>query len=121
MPLRMRLAALPPTEVATTIISYEEQMRGWIAYIARTRSITPQVEAYRRLRRQLENYCQTPVLPFDEQAAVMLQQLRRARIRIGTMALRIAAMALSHDVTFLSRNLADFRQIRDLRVENWTA
>ena len=26
--LRTRLAALPPAEVATTIISYEEQMRG---------------------------------------------------------------------------------------------
>ena len=48
-PLRTRLAALPPTEVATTIISYEKQMRGWIAYIARTRSITHQVEAYQKL------------------------------------------------------------------------
>jgi tRNA(fMet)-specific endonuclease VapC len=44
-PLRTRPAALPPAEVATTIISYEKQLRGWIAYIARTRSITHQVEA----------------------------------------------------------------------------
>jgi tRNA(fMet)-specific endonuclease VapC len=70
--LRTRLAAFPPAEVATTIISYEEQMRGWMAYLARTCSITHQVEAYRRLRRQLKNYCQTPVLAFDEQAAVTL-------------------------------------------------
>ena len=27
-PLRTRLAALPPAEVATTIISYEEQIAG---------------------------------------------------------------------------------------------
>ena len=120
-PLRTRLAALPPAEVATTIISYEEQMRGWMAYLARTRSMTHQVEAYRRLRRQLENYCRTPVLAFDEQAAVTLQRLRRARIRIGTMDLKIAAIALSHDATLLSRNLADFRQIPDLRVEDWTS
>ena len=120
-PLRTRLAALPPAEVATTIISYEEQMRGWMAYLARTRSMTHQVEAYRRLRRQLENYCRIPILAFDEQAAVTLQRLRRARIRIGTMDLKIAAIALSHDATLLSRNLADFRQIPDLRVEDWTS
>jgi tRNA(fMet)-specific endonuclease VapC len=78
-------------------------MRGWMAYIAHTRSMTHQVEAYRRLRRQLENYCRTPVLGFDEQAAVTSQRLRRARVRIGTMDLKIAAIALSHEATLLSR------------------
>jgi tRNA(fMet)-specific endonuclease VapC len=96
-------------------------MRGWIAYIARTRSMTHQVEAYRRLGRQLENYCRTPVLAFVEQAAVMLQRLRHARIRIGTMDWKIAAIALSYEATLLSRNLTDFRQIPDLRVEDWTS
>lgn len=81
--LRTRLAALSPAEVATTIISYEEQMRGWMAYIARTRSMTHQVDAYRRLRRQLENYCRIPVLMFDAHAAVTWQRLRRAQVRSG--------------------------------------
>jgi tRNA(fMet)-specific endonuclease VapC len=49
-PICSRLAALPPAEVVTTFISYEEQMRGWMAYIARTRSMTHQVEAYQRFR-----------------------------------------------------------------------
>jgi len=120
-PLRTCLATLQPAEVATTIIGYEEQMHGWMAYIARTRSITHQVEAYQRLRRQVENYCRTPVLAFDEQAAVMLQRLRRARIRIGTMDLKIAAIALCHDAMLLSRNRTDFRQIPDVRVEDWTS
>ena len=31
--LRARLATLQPAEVVTTIISYEEQVRGWMAYI----------------------------------------------------------------------------------------
>jgi tRNA(fMet)-specific endonuclease VapC len=64
---------------------------------------------------------QTPVLAFDEQAAVTLQPLRRARIHIGTMDLKIAAIALSHDATLISRNLADFCQIADLAVEDWTS
>ena len=36
--LRERLADCEPDEVATTIVSYEEQVRGWMAYIARARS-----------------------------------------------------------------------------------
>jgi tRNA(fMet)-specific endonuclease VapC len=52
--LRARLATLPPAEVVTTIISYEEQVRGWMAYIARLRTVTQQVDAYRPLHRQLD-------------------------------------------------------------------
>ena len=119
--LRTRLSTLEPAEVVTTIISYEEQVRGWMAYIARVRSIAQQVEAYRRLHRQLDNYCRVPVLAFDAHAAVTFQQLRRAGLRIGTMDLKIAAIVLSREATLLSRNLADFGQILGLRVEDWTA
>ena len=41
--LRARLAPLPVAEVVTTIISYEEQMRGWMAYLAQTRSVAQRV------------------------------------------------------------------------------
>lgn len=54
-------------------------------------------------------------------AAEQFHELRRARVRIGTMDLRIAAIALVNDATLLSRNLADFRRVPGLRVEDWTA
>jgi tRNA(fMet)-specific endonuclease VapC len=118
--LRARLAPVPPEEVVTTIINYEEQMRGWMAYLARTRSVAQQVEAYRRLAQHLDNYRRIPVLAFDEAAAMVFHQLRRARLRIGTMDLKIAAIVLSREATLLSRNLADFRQVPGLQVEDWT-
>lgn len=119
--LRARLAQVPPAEVVTTIISYEEQMRGWMAYLARTRAMAQQVEAYRRLLQHLDNYRRIPVLPFDEAAAIAFQQLRRARLRIGIMDLKIAAIVASRNATLLSRNLGDFRQVPGLQVEDWTA
>lgn len=67
--LRERLADVPENEVATTIVCYEEQMRGWMAYIAGAKSIVRQLEAYRRLRTHLDNYRSIPVLDFDEDAA----------------------------------------------------
>jgi len=43
------------------------------------------------------------------------------RIRVSTMDLRIASIALSLDMTLLTRNLTDFRLVPGLRVEDWTA
>jgi tRNA(fMet)-specific endonuclease VapC len=119
--LRARLADLPPADVVTTIISYEEQMRGWMAYLARTRSVAHQAEAYRRLLQHPDNYRRISALACDEAAAVAFQQLRHARLRIGTMDLKIAAIAVSREATLLSRNPADFRRILGLRVEDRTA
>ncbi len=118
--LRERLADVPPKDVVTTIISYEEQMRGWMTYVARARSAAQQLEAYRRLRRHLDNYRQVVVLDFDEDAAREFEQLRRAKIRIGTMDLRIAAISLSQNATLLTRNAADFSRIPGLKFEDWT-
>ncbi len=36
------------------------------------------------------------------------------------MDLRIASIALSHDMTVLTRNVRDFEQVPDLRIEDWT-
>lgn len=119
--LLQRLSREAPAEAATTIISFEEQMRGWLAYLSRSRTVVQQVEAYRRLQKQLENYRTIPILAFDLQAATEFQRLRKRHRTLGTMDLKIAAIVLVHDATLLSRNLSDFRQIAELRVEDWTA
>jgi tRNA(fMet)-specific endonuclease VapC len=119
--LRERLSACEPDEVATTIISYEEQVRGWMAYIAGAKSIEQQIAAYRRLRSHLENYRRIPILGFDDDAAARYQELRRARVRGGATDLKIAAITLASGGTLLSRNLSDFRKIHGLKVVDWTA
>jgi tRNA(fMet)-specific endonuclease VapC len=119
--LLARLRTLAPDEAVTTIITFEEQTRGWLAYSARARWLTQQVEAYRRLKRHLDLYRTIPVLEFDAQAAAEFQRLKRSRLRIGTMDLKIAAIVLAHDAVLLARNLADFSRVPGLRVEVWTS
>ncbi len=117
--IRARLSQVPPEDVAACIISYEEQMRGWLAYIASLRAVDRQIAGYRRLERMLQFYCATPLLPFDDRAVEQFQRLWLTRLRIGTMDLKIAAIALANDATLLSRNLSDFSKVAGLRVEDW--
>jgi tRNA(fMet)-specific endonuclease VapC len=47
--IRTRLSHIPPEEVAASVISYEEQMRGWLAYVASLRTVDRQVAGYNQL------------------------------------------------------------------------
>jgi tRNA(fMet)-specific endonuclease VapC len=118
--LRARLKGLSPDEAAATIISFEEQTRGWLAALAKARTLAQQVDAYGRLLRQLRNYCAMHVLAFSERAAAEFQRLKKLKLRLGTMDLKIAAVVLAEDAVLLSRNLRDFEHVPDLKVEDWT-
>jgi len=118
--LRFRLAGLKLEERVTTIITFEEQMRGWMSHLAKARSLAHEVVAYRRLKEFLDRYLKITVFEFDEAAATEFDRLQRLRLRIGTMDLKIAAIALAHGATVLTRNLKDFSRVPDLHVEDWT-
>ncbi len=106
-------------DVVTTVITLEEQMRGWLARIGATRDIYEQETAYERLRIRTEFMAGWTMLPWNRASADLFARFRREGIRIGTQDLRIAAITLAHDATLLSRNLRDFRLVPGLRVENW--
>ena len=106
-------------DIATTVITVEEQMRGWLAWINRSDDVHRQVPAYQELLRLFVFFSRWHVVLFDEQAASEYQGMRAQRIRIGTMDLKIAAIALVHDALLLSANLRDFQQIPNLRVAKW--
>ena len=106
-------------DIATTVITLEEQMRGWLGWMNRAQDVRRQVPAYQELLRLCDFFTRWHVVLFDEQAASTLQGLRAQRIRIGTMDLKIAAIALVHDALLLSANLRDFQQVPNLRVANW--
>lgn len=118
--LRKRLATIPPDMVAVTIVSYEEQTRGWLSYLTKARSLADQVTAYEHLQRHLQTFCAIPLILFDTNAAQVVQQLQKRRVRIGTMDMKIAAITLARQATLLTRNTADFRQVPNLQIEDWT-
>ena len=98
-------ARLTNTERISTIITYEEQMRGWLTWIAQAKSLIQQIERYEMLKRMVTSYATITLLDFDRPAANEFERLQKQRIRIGTMDLKIAAIALANDATLLSRNV----------------
>jgi tRNA(fMet)-specific endonuclease VapC len=94
---------------ATTIVTVEEIMRGWMASLRRIHDPRLQVNPYARLRQ----------LDWDNDAADQFWLLKHAKIRTGTMDLKIASICLAHDATLLSSNRNDFAKVPRLRVEDW--
>jgi len=107
-------------EVAVSIVSFEEQVRGWLAFIAGARSSNQQINAYARLHALIEDFTTRPILDFDQSSALELEKLKASKVRVGTMDLKIAAIAIVHDALLISRNLSDFRKAPGLHVEDWT-
>ena len=105
--------------VATTIVSIEEIMRGWLAAIHRQNDPAKQIPSYERLARLISNSASWRVLPWDANAVSEFQQLRAARLRLGTMDLKIASIVLANDAVLLSANLRDFEKVPKLQVEDW--
>jgi tRNA(fMet)-specific endonuclease VapC len=115
-----RLEAVPASElIGVSVISVEEQMRGWLAAIAKERAARRQVAAYRELAGLFDFFSEFEIVPFDEAAADQFDKLRSAKLRLGTMDLKIAAIALVRGALLLSANWGDFARVPGLRVENW--
>lgn len=118
--LRANLSHFDSEDIAVTIITYEEQMRGWMAFIAKAKAVEQQVYAYQRLNQFLENFRKINVLPFDQNAAEIYKNLKSNKIRIGSMDMKIASIAISRKAILVSRNLKDFEAVPNLVVNDWT-
>jgi tRNA(fMet)-specific endonuclease VapC len=118
--LVQRLEAVPAGEViGVSVVTVEEQMRGWLAALAKERTARRQVAAYRELASLFDFFAELNIVPFDELAADQFDNLRAAKLRLGTMDLKIAATALVCGALLLSANRRDFERVPGLRVENW--
>ena len=60
--LQLRLGQIPARQFATTIISYEEQMRGWMSQVAQATTSLKLIGAYARLQEHIEAFRDAPIL-----------------------------------------------------------
>lgn len=112
-----RLALVVDDPVAVPVVVTEETMRGWLSAIAKERHARRQVFAYRELGAMFQFFAEFEIAPFDEVAADRFDQL--ARVRVGVMDRKIAAIALANNALLLTANRRDYEKIPGLRFENW--
>lgn len=118
--LMRRLDVVPKDDVATSIVSFQEQMQGWLAYLNQANEASKVLHAFARLDEMRRSFEKLNVVLFDEAAEAMYETLRRKCRTIGTSDLRIASIALTTDSILLTRNFADFARVPGLRFEDWT-
>lgn len=116
-----RLSAIEELEVAVTVITYEEQIRGRLNFLSKARTLDEQILAYQGLQKLALDYQSIVIIPFNRAAALEHQRLRRVYPRLGNMDLKIAAITLINNATLLTRNKSDFGQVLELRIEDWSA
>ena len=117
--LSARMDVASDQHFAVSIVTFEEHMRGWLARIRTARSIDDEVKPYDQLIKLIRFFQAWEIVRFDEGAASRFRDLRHGRIRIGTLDLKIASIALQHSAMLLTANTRDFEQVPGLNFEDW--
>ncbi len=109
------------TDFFISIVSFHEQVAGWYTYLNRAKDPAHVIRAYTMFEGVLTDFSSSfRVLGFGGDSAEAFQEWRKAGIRVGTMDLRIAAIAQANMLTVLTRNRRDFERIPGVSVEDWT-
>jgi tRNA(fMet)-specific endonuclease VapC len=114
---RLTVASADGTPVGTTVVNVEEQMRGWLAAIAKERTPRRQVAPYRDLAGLFDFFRGFTIALFTDPAADLFAGY--SAIRIKATDRKVAAVAIAHNALLLTANTKDFEQVPGLRFENW--
>lgn len=118
--IKERVAVHPASAIAISVISVEEQLSGWYTQLRKAKTPEKLAWAYRRLAENVRFLSRVQIVDFEEPAIKRYQDLKRLYPRTSKLDLQIAATALHHDATLVSRNTRDFKDIVDLRLEDWS-
>lgn len=110
----------PQEEIATTVLSVEEQLSGWYSEIRQAKNADRLALAYKRLAACVRFLADLQILDFTEAAIDRYEDLLELKLKIGRTDLRIAATAIEHGAIVVTRNAADFQHIPALRIEDWS-
>jgi tRNA(fMet)-specific endonuclease VapC len=116
-----RMGQYSSRDFAFSIVSFHEQVIGAHTFINRSSNTTNLLRGYTLLQEIIKVFSVAPVLGFDPKAAKIFEELKAQRVSVATMDLRIAAIALSHNLILLTRNTKDFSKVSNLIIEDWSS
>jgi tRNA(fMet)-specific endonuclease VapC len=115
-----RVDQCKPGEVATTVISVDEQLRGWFSLVRKAKHPKQLAFAYERLSRSVSLLSKMRILTYTENAIASYDGLKKSKVSPGGNDLRIAVIALEFGGVVVTRNVTDFQVVPGLLVEDWS-
>jgi tRNA(fMet)-specific endonuclease VapC len=118
--LSQKMEKIPISDFAISIITVHEQLLGSHTYINRAADESHLLRGYAMMAQIINNTKIIPTISFEGRSLAVFNELKSRKIKVATMDLRIASIAISYDLTLLTRNRKDFGQIPNLSIEDWT-
>jgi len=114
-------AAMEMDLLAIAVITRIEVLLGRFEFVLKAADGEQLQKAQRLLVKSDRELETLRIVPIDAAAAAEFDKLRQnAKLRkIGRADLLIACVALARRATLVTRNLKHFRQVPELKVENW--
>ncbi|WP_410000388.1 type II toxin-antitoxin system VapC family toxin [Gemmata sp. SH-PL17] len=103
---------MDPAQQAVPTVVVEEMIRGRFATIRQAEAGKGPIDlphAYDLFDQSFRALAAFRTLPYTAAADALVQALRRAKVRVGTRDLRIAAICIVHGATLVTRNARDLR------------
>lgn len=116
--LETRIKQTPYEHIYISIVSVEEVLRGTLELFRRCEKENDIAHGYAFLDGLLMDLSKFQILAFDEEAEEAYKRMSAEAKRCGKGDCRIAASAMAHDYTVITRNVDDFRII-GAEFENW--
>jgi tRNA(fMet)-specific endonuclease VapC len=116
-----RLKHLDDPDIATTLITKIELLRGRIDFLLKANDGQALLRAQSWLFQTETLLGEIDILPFDSMAIEQFERLRAERSlrKMGRADLQIASIALAKRATLVTRNIKDFRRVPNLKTINW--
>ncbi len=114
------VSTVAPGDLATSVITIEEQLSGWYTELRQAKRIERLAWAYRRLAATIRFLARIQIVDFDEPAIQRCQELKKLKLKIRKMDLRIAATVVERGGVLVTRNIRDFKQVPGLKIEDWS-
>jgi tRNA(fMet)-specific endonuclease VapC len=113
------LESLPTVAVGVSVISYQEQVQGRLAWLMKAKSPLERERAYQLLADTPLFFAEFRIVGFTEVMERRFEELRNLKLNVGPNDLRIATTALEIGAVVVTRNLRDFSRVPGLQIETW--
>ena len=115
-----RIASHSPAEISVAVIVVEEALSGWYSMARKAKNPRQLALAYDELANTVSVLSGIQILRYSESAIARFHGLVKMKLHVRANDLRIAAIALEHNATVVTRNVRDFVVVPGLLVEDWS-